>query len=203
MTTSRRAFLALGAAAPLLLLAGCDGKPAAPPPAQFKNVDVTGAAYARDFALTDHQGRPRTLADYKGKVVIVFFGYTQCPDVCPTTMSEIAAVKAALGADGERVQGLFISVDPERDTASILKDYMSGFDKSFVALRGTPEQTQAVAKEFKIYYARVPTKSGSYLMDHSAGSYVYDPQGRVRLFVRYGGSAADLTSDLKVLLAGG
>jgi protein SCO1/2 len=199
MITLRRAFLALSVAA----LVACDAKPPAPPPAQFKNVDVSGAAYARDFALVDQHGQRRTLADFKGKVVVVFFGYTQCPDVCPTTMSELAAVKTALGPAGDRLQGIFVSVDPERDTAAALKDYMSGFDASFIALRGTPEETLATAKEYKVYFAKVPTKSGGYLMDHSAGSYVYDPSGRVRLFVRYGGSAADLTSDLKVLLAGG
>ena len=192
----RRAFLVFSVA----VLVACDAKP---PPAQFKNVDVSGAAYARDFALVDQHGQRRTLADFKGKVVVVFFGYTQCPDVCPTTMSELAAVKTALGPAGDRLQGIFVSVDPERDTAAALKDYMSGFDASFIALRGTPEETLATAKEYKVYFAKVPTKSGGYLMDHSAGSYVYDPSGRVRLFVRYGGSAADLTADVKTLLAGG
>jgi len=134
----------------------------------------------------------------------VFFGYTQCPDVCPTTMAELAQVKKALGKDGDRVQGVFITVDPERDTPETLKAYMASFDPSFVALRGTPEETKATAKEFKVFYAKVPGKvEGSYTMDHTAGSYVLDPKGKVRLFVRYGSPAEALTADLKALLAAG
>lgn len=169
---------------------------------KFQGVDLTGAEYGRDLPLTDQFGKERSIKDFAGKVVVVFFGYTQCPDVCPTSMSELAEVKRSLGADGDKLQGIFVTVDPERDTAAALKDYMSGFDASFIALRGTPDETLATAKEFKIYFAKVPSKS-SYLMDHSAGSYVYDPSGRVRLFVRYGGSAADLTADVNALLAGG
>jgi protein SCO1/2 len=172
--------------------------------ATFKGVDITGAEYARSFSLTDQFGQRRTLADFKGKVTVVFFGFTHCPDVCPTTMAELAQVKAALGADGARVQGVFITVDPERDTAESLKAYMSAFDPSFIALRGSPDETAATTKEFKVFYARVPGKAeGSYNVDHTAGSYVFDTQGRVRLFVRFGDGAEALKTDLKTLLTAG
>ena len=198
---ARRALLLAVAAA---ALAGCDsGLPGSSKPA-FKAIDITGAEYARTLSLTDQNGQPRTLADFKGKVTVVFFGFTQCPDVCPTTMAELAQVKAALGQEGERVQGVFVTVDPERDSAEVLKSYMTGFDPSFVALRGTPEQIAATAKEFKVFYAKVPGKAeGSYSVDHTAGSYVFDAQGRVRLFIRYGSGAEALTADLKTLLAMG
>ena len=169
----------------------------------FHGVDITGAEYARTLSLTDQYGQPRTLADFKGKVTLVFFGFTQCPDVCPATMAELAQIKAKLGADGNRVQGVFVTLDPERDTTELLKAYMGGFDPSFIALRGTPEQTAATAKEFKVFYAKVPGKSpGTYSLDHTAGSYVFDTHGKVRLFVRYGSGAEALTADLKALLAG-
>jgi protein SCO1 len=187
-------------------LAGCDRatEPGTPAPLQFKGVDITGAEYGRKLELPDQDGKPRTLADFRGKVTVVFFGYTQCPDVCPTTMVELAQVKKALGKDGERIQGVFVTVDPERDKPELLKAYMASFDPGFVALRGTPEQTQAAAKEFKVYYGKVPGKTeGSYTMDHTAGSYVFDTQGRLRLFVRYGSGADALTADLKTLLAAG
>ncbi len=190
----------------LTLLAGCDapssGGSAAT--ATFKGVDITGAEYARTFSLTDPDGQRRTLADFKGKVTVVFFGFTQCPDVCPTTMAELAQVKASLGQDGDRVQGVFVTVDPERDTAAALKTYMGAFDPSFVALRGSPEETAATAKEFKAVYAKVPGKTeGSYSVDHTAGSYVFDALGKVRLFIRYGSGAQALADDLKALLAQG
>ncbi len=179
------------------LLAGCSKEKA---PA-FQGVDVTGAEYARDLPLPDHNGQPRHLKDFAGKVVVVFFGYTQCPDVCPTSMAELAEVKRSLGADGERLQGLFVTVDPERDTPEVLKAYMTNFDPSFLALRGTPEQLAAVAKDFKIYYKKVPGQTPtSYTMDHSAGSYLYDPAGRLRVYHRYGSGAQALASDVKALL---
>ncbi len=195
---------ALGTLGTAALLAGCDRlgltTPANAP--SFRGVDITGAEYARSLSLPDQNGQPRTLADFKGKVTVIFFGYTQCPDVCPTTMAELAQVKKALGKDGDRVQGVFVTVDPERDTPAILKAYMMGFDPSFVALRGTPEQTTAAAKEFKVFFAKVPGRTeGAYTVDHTAGSYIFDPQGRVRLFVRYGSGAESLTADLKALLA--
>jgi protein SCO1 len=185
-------------------LAGCDQLGSSSAKQPFQGVDITGAEYARTLSLPDQYGKPRTLDDFKGKVTVVFFGYTQCPDVCPTTMAELAQVKKALGKDGERVQGVFITVDPERDTPEALKAYMASFDPSFVALRGTLEQTKATAKEFKVFYAKVPGKAeGSYTMDHTAGSYVLDGKGKVRLFVRYGSPADALVADIKALLAAG
>ena len=187
------AFLALA-------LAGCGKGEGAK--AQFHGVDITGASYAGKLALPDAEGRMRSLADFKGKVAVVFFGYTQCPDVCPSTMAELAEVKRSLGAQGERVQGVFVTIDPERDTAQLLRTYVTAFDPTFVALRGTLEQTREVAKEFKVFYAKVPGKSeGSYTMDHTAGSFVFDPQGRVRLFTRYGSGPQALADDIKLLLA--
>jgi protein SCO1/2 len=168
----------------------------------FKGVDLTGAEYARSLNLPDLDGRNRSLADFKGKVLVVFFGYTQCPDVCPTTMAELAEVKRSLGADGDRVQGIFVSVDPERDTAALLKAYLASFDPSFVALRGSEEQVKAAAKEFKVYFAKVPGKTPeTYTMDHTAASFIFDTQGRVRVFSRYGSGAQALTDDIKMLLA--
>jgi protein SCO1 len=198
---NRRHWLSATCAASLAALLGCDaGKQGA----SFRSVDITGADYARDFALPDAQGRMRTLADFKGKVTVVFFGFTQCPDVCPSTIVELAQIKKTLGADGERLQAVFITVDPERDTPEILKAYMASFDPSFVALRGTPEQTLATAKAFKVYYAKSQGKTeGSYSIDHTAASYIFDTQGRVRLFARYGQPSDGLLADLKVLLAGG
>ncbi|SDM23569.1 protein SCO1/2 [Oryzisolibacter propanilivorax] len=186
--------LLIGAAG--LFVAGCS--PRAP---KFQGVDVTGADYARDLPLTDQNGRPRSLKDFAGKVVVVFFGYTQCPDVCPTTLGELAEVKRSLGADGDRVQGVFVTVDPERDTPEVLKAYLANFDPSFIALRGTPEQLAAVAKDFKIYFKRVEGSTPtSYTMDHSAGSYVYDTQGRLRVYHRYGSGVQALAADVRALL---
>ena len=168
----------------------------------FHGVDITGAEYARTLSLTDQFGQPRTLADFKGKVTLVFFGFTQCPDVCPGTMAELAQIRAKLGADGKRVQGVFVTLDPERDTPELLKAYMAGFDPSFIALRGTLEQTAQAAKEFKVFYAKALGKTpGSYSIDHTAGSYVFDTKGKVRLFERYGGGPDALAADLKALLA--
>lgn len=187
----------LAAVAPSGLLAGCtEGKP------QFQAIDLTGADYAKDFALAGPDGVKRTLADFRGKVVAVFFGYTHCPDFCPTTMAELGQVKQLLGPDGSRLQAVFITVDPERDTAENLKNYVTAFDPSFVALRpDTQEQLAAMAKDFKVYYKRVEGKSpGSYTMDHSAGMYLYDPQGRLRLYTRYGTEPEVLASDIRLLL---
>ena len=167
----------------------------------FASVDVTGANYAKDFELTDHNGQVRHLTDFKGKVVVMFFGFTQCPDVCPTSMAELAEVKQLLGKDGDRLQGLFVTVDPERDTAEVLKAYMGNFDPTFLALYTTPEKLVALAKDYKVYYKKVEGKTPtSYTMDHSAGSYIYDPQGNLRLFTRYGSGAKVLASDIAQLL---
>jgi protein SCO1/2 len=197
----RRRRLALAAIA-ATSLAGCDqlsslgGKPT------FRSTDITGATFARSLELPDVDGRTRTLADFTGKVTVVFFGYTQCPDVCPTTLTEMAQVRKALGAQGDRLHTVFITVDPERDTPEILKAYVGNFGPGVTALRGTPEQTAAVAKEFKVFYAKSAGKSpGSYTMDHSAASFVFDATGKVRLYVPYGGDPKNLAADLKQLLA--
>jgi len=183
-----------------LAVAGCS-KPSDTVP--FNSVDVSGSEFGKQLALTDQYGKPRSLADFKGKVAVVFFGYTQCPDVCPTTMADLAAIKKSLGAEGDKVQGVFVSVDPDRDTPEVLKAYMANFDPSFIALRGTPEQTKAAAQEFKVFYAKVPGKTpGSYTMDHTAGSYVFDADGHLRLFTRYGMPSKDLAADLKRLIEG-
>ena len=202
MNKIRRSVLL--AAALCVVLAGCDklGVAATKPAASFRGADITGADYAKTLSMPDMNGQPRTLGDFKGKVTVVFFGYTQCPDVCPTTMAELAQVKKALGADGDKLQAVFVSIDPERDTPEILKSYMASFDPNFVALRGTLAQTQATAKEFKVYFAKVPGKAeGSYTMDHSAGAFVFDAKGNVRLFERYGAGAEALTADVKALIA--
>jgi protein SCO1/2 len=200
LPTRRRVLLATAGLLALLPLAACDKLTPKP---KFHGVDITGATYARDFALPDTDGKVRHLSDFKGKVTVVFFGYTQCPDVCPTTMAELAEVKRALGPQGDRLQGVFISVDPERDTPQVLKPYIANFDPSFVALRGTPDQTAATAKEFKVFYAKVPGREdNSYTVDHTAGAYVFDPQGRPRLFEQYGSGAKALAEDVKQLLDG-
>lgn len=180
------------------LLAACSvEKPA------FKAIDITGAGYAQQLELPDVTGQRRTLADFKGKLVIVFFGFAQCPDVCPATLAEIADARQRLGADGAQVQPIFVTVDPERDTAPVLKEYVAAFGPDVVALRGDLEQTQAAAKAFKVYFAKVPGKDpGSYTIDHTAGAFVFDREGRVRLFARYGAGAEALAHDLRLLLAG-
>ncbi len=170
--------------------------------ASYGSIDVTGADYARDFQLPDQDGKTRSIKDFAGKVVVVFFGYTQCPDVCPTTMSELAEIRKLLGKDGERLQGVFITVDPQRDTAGVLKAYLGNFDTSFVALRpSSPEQLAALTKDFKVYFkkAQGPTAT-SYTMDHSAGSYVYDTRGQLRLYTRYGMGVQALAADIRQLL---
>jgi protein SCO1 len=171
--------------------------------AAFNSVDITGINYARSLSLPDTSNRLRKLTDFKGKVTFVFFGFTQCPDVCPTTMSDLAEVKKLLGKDGEKLQGIFVSVDPERDTPEILKEYLANFDPSFIALRGNAEQTKTAAQEFKIFYAKVPGKTeNSYTVDHSTGSYVFDTQGHPRLFVRRDVGVRALAADLKALIRG-
>jgi protein SCO1 len=183
-----------------LALGACSAEP--PKPA-FKNIDISGAAYAKALSLPDAEGKARTLADFKGKVIVVFFGFAQCPDVCPSTLAEIAEVRTKLGAAGAKVQPVFVTVDPERDTAAVLKEYVRAFGDDVIALRGTLEQTQAAARDFKVYFGKVPGKTeGSYTIDHTAGSFVFDPKGQVRLFVRYGGGADALASDLKLLIDG-
>ncbi len=193
----RRSLLsAAGLLAGVALLPACSDKPA------FRGVDITGADYAKTLSLPDQHGQQRSLADFKGKLVVLFFGYTQCPDVCPTSLSELVQAKQRLGADGARLQGLFVSVDPERDTPEIMKAYMASFDPTFLALLPKSEQLPALAKSFKVYYKKVEGQTPtSYTMDHSAGSYVYDAQGRLRVYHRYGSGAEALAADLKLLLA--
>lgn len=168
----------------------------------FKNTDITGLDYGKDFALPDHNGKLRTLADFKGKAVVIFFGYTQCPDVCPTTMAEMATVMQQLGPLADRVQVLFVTLDPERDTPELLSKYVPSFDPRFLGLVGDNAATEKVAKEFKVFYQKVPGKQpGSYTVDHTAGSYVFDPQGRIRLFLRHGQGPEPIAHDLKLLLS--
>lgn len=194
MTTTWRSSLSLIAAA--LLLAACS--PEAP---KFRSTDVTGADFGKELALTGHDGKPRSLADFRGKLVVLFFGYTHCPDICPTTLADVAAALKQLGSDAARVQVLFVTVDPERDTPEILAKYVSAFDPSFLGLSGDAAATQRAAKEFKIFYEKRPGGApGSYTVDHSGQSYVFDAQGRLRLFVRHDRIAQDLPEDLRALL---
>lgn len=202
--------LPLIALSALLALGACDRQEGglasmlSPAKPAFKNTDITGLDYAKDFALPDHNGKMRTLADFKGKAVVVFFGYTQCPDVCPTTMAEMATVMKELGPLANKVQVLFITIDPERDTPELLAKYVPAFDPRFLGLSGDKAAIEKVAKEFRVFYQKVPGKTpGSYTMDHTAGSYVFDPQGRIRLFVRHGQGAEPIVHDLKLLLTQG
>lgn len=178
-------------------LTACSPKP------EFKNIDITGGkAFGNDFSLLDSDGKVRTLADFKGKVVVMFFGYTQCPDVCPTTLTEMQQVMTLLGPKSDKVQVLFVTVDPERDTAAILKQYVPSFDHRFLGLRPADEAAlEKVTKDFKIYYKKVPGSSpGSYTMDHTAGSYAFDPEGRLRLYIKHAQGPETLAHDLKELL---
>ena len=184
-------------AATLIALAAACGQSAAP---KFQLTDVTGANFGKSLALTDHSGKSRTLTDFQGKVVVIFFGFTQCPDVCPTTLAEMAKVVKELGTDGEKVQVLFVSVDPERDTRELLKQYVTAFHPSFLGLSGDADATTRAAKEFKVYVQKQPTKTGGYTVDHSAGTFIMDQQGRLRLFAQYGAGAPILLGDIKTLL---
>ena len=197
--TPRRTVLAAAAAA--ALLAACDGGGAKK--ASFKATDITGADYGRSLSLSDPSGKARTLAEFQGKAVVVFFGFTQCPDVCPTTLATMAEVMKKLGPDADRVQVLFVTLDPERDTAAVLGKYVTEFDPRFLGLFGTPEQTQAAAREFKVFFQKVPGKAeGTYGIDHTAASYVIDPKGRLRLYVRHTQTPDEIAADLKQVLAG-
>ncbi len=201
--TARTAFrwlLVLAVTLLAVFLASCHrGGDAAVP--GFRGIDLTGAPYGHDFRLTDADGRERALAHYKGKAVLLYFGFVQCPDVCPTALIRAAEVKKLLGADGDKLQVIFITVDPERDTPEVIKAYTAAFDPSFVGLYGDAQRTRATADEFKVYYRAVPTGS-SYTMDHSALSYVFDPQGRLRLALRHEQKADDYAHDIRLILAG-
>jgi protein SCO1/2 len=195
LTTICRTSIAALAA---LALVACDGGEP-----KFRSTDITGVDYGKSLTLTDHHGKVRRLEDWRGQAVVVFFGFTHCPDVCPTTLADMAQVMRQLGADAERVQVVFVTVDPERDTQEALAKYVPAFDPRFLGLRGSLEATRAVAKEFKVYFEKRPGKTpGEYSIDHSAQSYVIDPQGRLRLFVRHERIAEDLAPDLRALLQG-
>ena len=181
------------------LLGACGGETQAP---RFTLTDVTGAGFGGELALTDHNGKPRTLADFRGKVVTVFFGFTHCPDACPTTLAEMAQVVRELGPDGDRVQVLFVTVDPERDTPQVLGQYVPSFNSTFLGLHGDAEATARAAKEFKVFFQKRPLPGGGYSMDHSAGTFVLDREGRLRLFAQYGQGPRALVHDIRLLLAG-
>lgn len=184
-------------AAVVFLVAGCT--PSAP---TFRSTDITGADYGKTLSLTDHHGQVRTLADFRGKVVTIFFGYTQCPDVCPTALSGMSEVMRQLGDDAERVQVLFVTVDPERDTQALLSEYVPVFDKRFLGLYGSAEKTAEVAKDFRVFYRKSGDVNGHYTIDHSAGTYVFDPNGKLRLYVRHAEDPAVIAADIKALLSG-
>ncbi len=191
-------FAAAGLAAAFMLSA-CQP---APQPPVFQSTDITGAAFARDFSLTDHNGQARTLADFKGKVVAIFFGYTHCPDVCPTTLADFSAALQQLGPLAERVQVIFVTVDPQRDTPDLLKQFVPAFNPTFLGMVTDAESLRLLAKEYKVVYQKASIKSADdYLIDHSAGTYIYDPQGRLRLLMPYGSSPDTIAHDLRALLA--
>ncbi|MGA9960809.1 MAG: SCO family protein [Azonexus sp.] len=172
-------------------------------PVEFRNTDLTGATFARQFTLSDHNAQIRTLGDFKGKVVVIFFGYASCPDICPSTLSRLAAVMKALGPESERVQVLFVTVDPDRDTADRLRDFVPWFHPSFLGLRGNAQETKAVSEEFRIFSARREVGSQlGYVLDHSSGAYVYDPAGRIRLYVKDTASVEEIVADIRLLLSG-
>lgn len=180
-----------------LVLSGCDSKP------QFANADLSYADFGKEFSLTDHTGKPRTLADFRGKAVVIFFGYTQCPDVCPTTMTGIAEAMKLLGADAAKVQVLFVTVDPERDTPELLAQYVPVFNPSFLGLYADAQTIAKTAQEFRVFYKKQPGATPTtYTVDHTAGSYVYDPQGKLRLYIKHGEKPEAIARDLKLLVAG-
>jgi protein SCO1 len=177
--------------------AGCGG-----PAPQFALNDITGAGFGRDFKLVDQHGQPRALADFKGKVVALFIGYTYCPDVCPTTLGELAMVAKELGGDASRMQVLFVTVDPERDSPAVLAKYVPAFNPAFLGLTGDPATIASTAQEFKVFYRKQPVPGGEYTVDHSAGTYLYDTAGRLRLHAAYGEGAPKLLHDIRLLMRG-
>ena len=193
-----KGWLAAAGLAAAFLLSACQP---APEPPEFQATDITGADFARDFRLTDHNGQVRTLADFKGKAVAIFFGYTHCPDVCPTTLSDFAAALRQLGPLAERVQVLFVTVDPQRDTPELLKQFVPAFNPSFLGMATDEAALKRLAKEYKVVYQKSSVKSADdYLIDHSAGTYIYDPQGRLRLLMPYGSGPEVIAHDLRALL---
>ncbi len=210
-TLIRQGLVTAGALLGMPLLAGLSGcgRPTSgesttgsAPAGSFKSLDITGANYGRHLDLPDFDGKIRHLSDFPGQLVVVFFGYTQCPDVCPTTLANLAETVQLMGADGAKVKGVFVTVDPERDQPELLKAYVTQFNPNWTALRGTPEQIAEATKEFKVFYRKVPGQTeSSYTVDHTAASYVFDVRGRLRLYVRHATPAAELAADLKQLLA--
>ena len=195
-----RALLQMGLVLSLVLT-GCSSKSNSVPAEKFRATDITGAEFGTDFKLNDHHGQPRTLADFKGKVVVLFFGYTHCPDVCPTTMTDMALALKKLGKDADKVQVLFVTIDPARDTPALLAQYVPSFNPTFLGMYGDDAATAKVAKEFRIYFQKQEGKnSKQYGMDHTAGTYVYDRDGKIRLFMRYGQDAEAIAHDLRLLL---
>jgi protein SCO1/2 len=182
------------------VLVGCQQQSEAP--AAFQLTDVTNAPFGKTLALTDHHGKPRTLEDFRGKVVVIFFGFVHCPDACPATLAELAQVAKALGPDATRMQVLFVTVDPERDTPELLRQYVPSFHPDFLGLHGDAAATAQAAKEFKIFYQKQQSSGGGYSVDHSAGTYILDPQGRLRVFAQYGAGATALLHDIRLLLQG-
>jgi protein SCO1/2 len=179
-----------------LALASCQ-----PEQPSFQSTDITGADFGKAFRLADHNGKPRSLEDFRGKVVVMFFGFTHCPDVCPITLAELAGAVKQLGPSGEKVQVLLVTIDPERDTPELLAKYVTAFNPQFLALRGNADETARVAKEFKVIYQKVAgPRPENYAMDHSAGSYIFDRQGRLRLYVAYGRGADVFAHDIDLLL---
>ncbi|MCI3951445.1 MAG: photosynthetic protein synthase [Burkholderiales bacterium] len=194
-----RRFLVIGLLALAAILSGCEQR--APVP-KFRLTDVTGAPFGKALALNDHHGKPRTLQDFRGKVVVLFFGFMHCPDVCPATLAELAQVAKALGPDAARMQVLFVTVDPERDTPGLLRQYVPSFHPDFLGLHGDSAATAQAAKEFKIFYQKQLQSGGDYSMDHSAGTYILDQQGTLRLFAQHGAGASALLHDIRLLLQG-
>jgi protein SCO1/2 len=193
-----RATVAAASVALAMVLTGCQPAPQAP---VFQATDITGAPFGRDFKLTDHNGQPRTLASFRGKVVAIFFGYTHCPDVCPTTLSDFATALKQMGPLGDQVQVLFVTVDPQRDTPALLKLFVPAFDPRFLGMFTDADSLKALAKEYKVVYQKTSVKDAdNYLIDHSAGTYVYDAKGRLRLLIPYGSSPDLIAHDLKTLL---
>lgn len=193
------ALAALGGAA----LSACDqlGQATGQQPS-FRGIDITGAPYGRDFRLTDVDGQERTLADYRGKLVLLYFGFVQCPDVCPTALTRAVETKRLLGPDGDQLQVIFVTVDPERDTPELLAQYVPAFDARFLGLYGTPEKIAEVAKEFRVFYRKSGDLAGHYTIDHTAGTYVFGPDGRPRLYVKHAEDPQVVVADIKALLAG-